>query len=54
LTPGADQRAIFDEVKMASLAFWGAYLKDDKQAKDYLKTDALVTYSKGALKLSRK
>jgi hypothetical protein len=54
LTEGTDQKAIFDEIKMASLAFWDAYLKDDRQAKDYLKSAALVTYSKGAVRLSRK
>ena len=51
---GADQKAIFDYVKTASIAFWDAYLKDEKSAKEYLKSDALVTYSKGAVKLSRK
>ena len=48
------QKAIFDYVKMASLAFWDAYLKDDAKAREYLKSDALPAYSKGALTLSKK
>ena len=54
LNGGADQKAIFDYIKMASLAFWDSYLKDETKAKEYLKSDALVTYSRSAVKLSRK
>lgn len=54
LNGGADQKAIFDYIKMASLAFWDAYLKDETKAKEYLKSDALMTYSRNEVKLSRK
>ncbi|HKC64219.1 MAG TPA: hypothetical protein VKB86_11300, partial [Pyrinomonadaceae bacterium] len=54
LNGGADQKAIFDYIKMASLAFWDAYLKDEGKAKEYLKSDALVAYSRNIVKLSRK
>jgi hypothetical protein len=50
----ADQKAIFDYVKMTSLAFWDASLRDDAKAKEYLKSDALPAYSKGAVTLSKK
>ena len=51
---GADQKASFDYIKMASLDFWDAYLKDEGKAKEYLKSDVLVTYSRSAVKLPRK
>lgn len=54
LMEGTDQKAIFDYIKMASLAFWDAYLKGRSEAKGYLKSDTLVTYSKGAVTLKRK
>jgi predicted dienelactone hydrolase len=54
LAEGTDQRAIFDDVKQASLAFWDAYLKGDARAKEYLKSDALTRASGGAARLSRK
>lgn len=50
----ANQQAIFDYVKMASLAFWDAYLKDDGRAKAYLKSNAIESYSSQQVKLSRK
>jgi len=49
-----DQQAIFDYVKIGSLAFWDAYLKDDAKAKSYLKSDSLAQYSNKAIKLDRK
>jgi predicted dienelactone hydrolase len=51
---GIDEKAVFDYVKVATLAFWDAYLKGDPAAKAYLKSDSLPTYSKGAVKLERK
>jgi predicted dienelactone hydrolase len=54
LAEGTDQRAIFDDVEQASLAFWDAYLKGDGRAKEFLKSDALTRASGGAAKLSRK
>ena len=54
MAQGTDQKAIFDYVKMASIAFWDAYLKDDARAKIYLKSDSLVDYSKRTVSLSRK
>lgn len=50
----ADEKVIFDYVKMASLAFWDAYLKSDAKAKAYLKSNALESYSSQQVKLARK
>lgn len=49
-----DQKAVFDYVKIASIAFWDAYLKTDPNAKAYLKSDSLVNYSRSAVKVDRK
>jgi len=54
LVERTDQKAVFDYVKFASIAFWDAYLKDDPKAKAYLKSDSLVDYSKNSLKIDRK
>jgi len=54
MAQGTDQKAIFDYVKMASVAFWDAYLKDDAKAKAYLRSDSLADYSKKSVALSRK
>jgi predicted dienelactone hydrolase len=51
---GADQEKIFSYVQIATTAFWDAYLKADAKAKAYLQSDALETYSRGAVKLYRK
>ncbi len=40
--------------KIATLAFWDAYLKDSNDARAYLESDKLPTFSKGTLKLSAK
>ena len=45
---------IQDYVKMASLAFWNAYLKGDRRAKAYLESNALADYAKGTLTVDRK
>jgi predicted dienelactone hydrolase len=54
VTSKTDQRAVFDYVKIASIAFWDAYLKDDVRARDYLKSDALAGYSKTQVTIDRK
>ncbi len=54
LAQRTDQKAVFDYVKIASIAFWDAYLKDDTKARAYLKSNSLVDYSNKAVKLSRK
>jgi hypothetical protein len=41
-------------VKIASLAFWEAYLKDDANAKAFLASDALITESGGKAQLLRR
>jgi predicted dienelactone hydrolase len=40
--------------KMVTLAFWDAYLKDSSDAKAYLASDRLPSFSKGSLQLKRK
>ncbi|HYW74556.1 MAG TPA: hypothetical protein VE961_26260 [Pyrinomonadaceae bacterium] len=54
LTQGTDQKAVFDYVKVASIAFWDAYLKHEPKAKDYLQSDTLVRYSNKAVSVDRK
>jgi predicted dienelactone hydrolase len=54
LNQGADQKAVFDCVKVASIAFWDAYLKDDPKAKTYLKSDTLIRYSNKTVSVTRK
>jgi len=49
-----DQAAVFDAIKVATIAFWDAYLKDDAKARAYLQSDALPTWSKGTVRLDRK
>ncbi|MCD4785159.1 MAG: hypothetical protein K8T10_15190 [Candidatus Eremiobacteraeota bacterium] len=41
-------------IKTASLAFWDAYLRDIKKAKDYLRSDSLVKYSSGDIDYRKK
>jgi len=54
LAQGTDQKAVFDYVKIGSIAFWDAYLKDDAKARGYLKSNSLVDYSNQGLTLERK
>jgi hypothetical protein len=54
LSAGPDQTAIFNYEQMATLAFWDAYLKGDKNGRDWLASDALATYSHGEAMVSRK
>ena len=49
-----DQTAVFNYIKIATIAFWDAYLKDDAKAKSYLGSEALPNYSKAAVRLDRK
>ena len=46
--------AIFKDMKIATLAFWEAYLKDDANAKAFLQTDALMTESDNRAQLLRR
>jgi predicted dienelactone hydrolase len=45
---------IFKDMKIATLAFWDAYLKDDPSAKAFLQTDALMTESGNRAQLLRR
>jgi len=49
-----DEGAIFDWVKTASLAFWDCYLKNDKEAQDFLKSDSLAKDSGGEIRYERR
>lgn len=49
--PTLGQEGIFNYVECASLAFWDAYLKDDKAAKAYLQSKQLQGYSLGTVTL---
>ncbi|MGB3509853.1 MAG: hypothetical protein WBA93_11530 [Microcoleaceae cyanobacterium] len=51
---GTQQQAIADYIKIASLAFWDTYLKQNSEAKTYLHSDALEVYSGGNLSISTK
>jgi hypothetical protein len=43
----ANHPAIFNSIKIASLAFWDAHLKEDAGAKAYLQSDGLCEFSEG-------
>jgi hypothetical protein len=45
--------SILGYTNSASLAFWDAYLKADRTARNYLQSDALPNSTQGAVKLSR-
>ena len=47
--PGFDQTAIFEYTRIATTAFWDAYLKDDSKAKTFLRSRALPGYSQNRL-----
>ncbi len=51
---GGSQESIFSYVKSATLAFWDSSLQNDDRATAYLQSDALASYSKGAVALYRK
>jgi predicted dienelactone hydrolase len=46
--------AIFRDLKIATLAFWEGYLKDDANSKAFLQTDALMTESENRAQLLRR
>jgi predicted dienelactone hydrolase len=56
LSPVKAQQAenILEYTNSVALAFWDAYLKDDAAAKEYLQSDGLASFSKGAAKLERR
>ena len=51
---GPQQQAIADYIKIASLAFWDSYLKQNSEANTYLHSDALEVYSGGSVSISNK
>jgi predicted dienelactone hydrolase len=50
----AKEDRIYDYVKIATTAFWDAYLKGEPDARKYLQSDALEEYSKDDVKLYKK
>lgn len=56
LQPGRGQQAenILGYTNSAAMAFWDAYLKKDSSAREYLQSDGLASFSKGAAKLERR
>ncbi|MBI3662044.1 MAG: hypothetical protein HY234_03215 [Acidobacteria bacterium] len=55
--PAADpsaQEAIFAWVRVACIAFWDVYLKDDAKARSYLASDSLPEFSRRKASLQRK
>jgi predicted dienelactone hydrolase len=53
-TFGQTQPPIFDYIRMASIAFWDAYLKNGDKAKAYLWSDGLTVYGQGNVKFNSK
>ncbi|NUM56816.1 MAG: hypothetical protein HUU46_24570 [Candidatus Hydrogenedentes bacterium] len=45
VAPAIDQIGLFDYSRIASTAFWNAYLKDDEGSKAFLNSDAIEKYS---------
>ncbi len=54
--PGRAQQAddILSYTNSVSLAFWDAYLKNDSSAQEYLQSNGLSSFSKGAARLERR
>ena len=52
--PSVDEAAIFKDVKIATLAFWQAFLDGDAGAKAFLQSDALMTDSNNRAQLLRR
>ncbi len=52
--PALDQVGIFDYSRIATTAFWDAYLKDSAAAKTYLQSKALEAYSRRVVRLKHK
>lgn len=53
-SPKVETEPVFDYVKMPSLAFWDAYLKDSSSALSYLQSDALFKNSNGKATIESK
>jgi predicted dienelactone hydrolase len=51
---GAVQNEVFECTKLETLAFWDAYLKKDKQAKEYLDSNGLKKFSMDFAKFAAK
>jgi len=51
---GAPEANIFQDVAVASLAFWEAYLKDEQAAQDFLRSGALEQRSHGIVQVEWK
>jgi predicted dienelactone hydrolase len=49
-----EEVAIFRDLKVASLAFWDAFLRDDSAAKAFLESDALAKETGGKAKIERR
>lgn len=56
LQPAKTQQAdeILGYTNSAALAFWDAYLKNDGNAKEYLQSNGLASFSKGAARIIRR
>lgn len=52
--PADEEVAIFKDVKIATLAFWEGYLRQDAAAKAFLQSDALMTDSHNRAQLLRR
>ena len=52
--PDRPENDLFKCVKLESIAFWDAYLKEDSSAKSYLQSNALNDFSKGTARIDRK
>jgi predicted dienelactone hydrolase len=54
--PAKSQQAVemLGYTNSAALAFWDAYLKNDANAKEYLQSGGLTSFSKGAARISRR
>ena len=51
---GTDQKAVFEEVKKATLVFWNAYLKEDSGARTVLQSGELERKGGGIVKANAK
>ena len=49
-----EEVAVFKDLKIATLAFWEAYLKADANSKAFLQSDALMTESGNRAQLLRR
>ena len=49
---GTEPAVLYETVKVASVAFWDAYLKGSAAAESYLRSPSLVDFSGGKAKLN--